>query len=240
MATADAPPGSLRKVAEDRGYSSLGDVLAVAPQLAKARKAETLADAVRKAVEANRLVLASARGARFRSVAWGFVVALRDRAELADLNGVEAHEIVGPLLDPEGGWSALGESDSSGREDNPAAAFKALWGSINSSSPIRAARCRADARPVEIPDLSGRGLDDLRRFASTIAHLAAEKPGEPLFIAGHAFAEALGASPRSVYYWRRTLAALGLLVELRPADRKHRRAAEYRWTGPLPEGEGVE
>lgn len=234
--------GSLRTAREQLGFGSIGEVLAGAPELGRVRAATGLREAILTALDRNRAKLEEARGRRsYLSPAWHFAVALRERPELADLDAASAAGVVGRILAEKFGgdaWrSALGSSDSLGAPVEPQSAFLAAWDRVEASQ-LRVAIRNADATPVDVPGVpTGDDYRNLRRFASTLAHLAEAASDRRVFVSCRAFAEALGVSRQTVSNWRAILGGAGLLLEVEAAQTR-KRATVFEWRGPRPVDSG--
>jgi hypothetical protein len=234
LRTDGAPHDSLRRARHELGFQSVADIFGASNELARARKARTLREAVGEALAANMRALELARARRrYKSAAWGFAAALRRRPELAELGSREAAAVVGRLLEELGGWGRVGAADSLGQAEEPLSSFERCWAEID-ASPLRAAALRAAAEPIDFPALPhDRAWDGLRRFASVLAHLAASSRDRRFFVSCRAFEAELGVSYKTIANWRHSLVAAQLMREVEAAQTR-KSATVYEWLGPLP------
>ena len=220
-----------------RNLRSARGAIAAATEPRAVRDSSDLRTAVLAAVELNRHKLADNRSRkRWCSPAWHFARALRDRPELLELEATQAAAAIGGILAGQfggDGWQALGGVDSEGETVEPQTAFLAAWNRVE-VAPLRAAIRAADASPVVTPGVpTDGGFRQLRRFASALAHLAAQSPEREIWISCRGFGDAFGVSRQTVSNWITVLLGAGQLHKIRDAEVR-KLAAQYQWRGPIP------
>lgn len=184
----------------------------------------------------------------YRTAGWFLAVALRAEPAFRDLPAARVVELVGSSFarqrwsfhpdDSRGPWELfMRPEDSLGHPTDPQSDLLAAWDRVPVERTVDAAFAAGEADPVTVPGLpAGEAWAPLRRFASTLAHLAARTPpGKSFAVPSRLFGERLGVARRTVSNWLLYLIGCKLLTLAKPASQGlPRLAAEYLWHGPFP------
>lgn len=193
----------------------------------------SLADVVDRGIAA--AVAAFPGAGSWQSPTWELVSRLRRHPATWDLDADEAADLVESIR-PEV-WSELPAHDSMGNPCDPAEDFPRAWDRCRGGSALERAMLAVDGAPIPSEEFGGgwvshRRRAGFRRFLAVARELTRIAEGGPIVLAVEGIAAALGVDRHAVGEYRRRAVELGYLVETAAADRRNRRAAEYRWLHP--------
>lgn len=185
----------------------------------------------------------------YRSPGWTLANVLRENPHLSGRSPLDVLREVGAALafiagvngGDGDGWARLPQVDTFGNAVDPGLSFLSAWKREGAS--LDGFLSAADRHPIDVPEIPpGERYHALRRFASLVSHLVNRHgPDRAIPLPCRRLSELLGCGKTQVAQYIRFLVSCGLLVKTSEAwGRKGdgagvvRRAAEFRWLGPLP------